>query len=437
MTNTQIHKLSYVAVSDLKPDPRNPRKHGRAQIRAIAKSISSFGFNAPILIDRQSRVVAGHGRLEAANLLGMEQVPVISLGDLTEAQAQAYMLADNKLTDRSTWDEDVLAGHLKELSEMVVDFDIEDTGFELPEIDLLILGLEDRPEADALDEFQTEAGPAVTRLGDLWHLGDHRLFCGSALDGEAYRVLLGEEKAAGIFTDPPYDLKIKGNVSGLGAIVHREFVMGSGEMGLAKFTGFLTEALSHAQKHCRPGGLLYVCMDWRHMNELQTAGGAALLELLNICVWVKTNAGMGSLYRSQHEFVFVYRNGNAPHRNNIQLGRFGRNRSNVWTYPGANSFAGRGKERVLSLHPTVKPTAMVVDAIQDSTVRGEIVLDPFIGSGTTILAADRTGRRGYGIELDPLYVDTAIQRWQRMTGQRARLASGVVFDDLKMEKAGR
>jgi hypothetical protein len=210
MTNTQIHKLSYVAVSDLKPDPRNPRKHGRAQIRAIAKSISSFGFNAPILIDRQSRVVAGHGRLEAANLLGMEQVPVISLGDLTEAQAQAYMLADNKLTDRSTWDEDVLAGHLKELSEMVVDFDIEDTGFELPEIDLLILGLEDRPEADALDEFQTEAGPAVTRLGDLWHLGDHRLFCGSALDGEAYRVLLGRKRRLGFSRTLPTTSKSKG-----------------------------------------------------------------------------------------------------------------------------------------------------------------------------------------------------------------------------------
>jgi hypothetical protein len=218
-------KLTYIAVSELKPDPRNPRKHSRAQIRAIAKSIKSFGFNAPILADCQHRVLAGHGRLDAAKLLGMVEVPVVSLDGLTEAQAKAYMLADNKLTDRSTWDEEVLAKHLKDLSQLVIDFDIEDTGFELPEIDLLILGLDDQPDADALDEFRLEAGPAVTRPGDLWHLGDHRLYCGSALDGEAYSALLGEEKAAGVFTDPPYDVKIKGNVSGLGGTVHREFVM--------------------------------------------------------------------------------------------------------------------------------------------------------------------------------------------------------------------
>jgi hypothetical protein len=283
MTNTKIRDMKYVPVADLKPDPRNPRKHGRAQIRAIAKSIKSFGFNAPILVDSRGQVLAGHGRLEAAKQLGLEQVPVVSLDGLTEAQAKAYMLADNKLTDRSTWDEEVLARHLKELAELVIDFDIEDTGFELPEIDLLIQGFEDQPEADALDEFQEEAGPAVTRPGDLWHLGGHRLYCGSALDHEAYGALLGEEKTAGVFTDPPYDVKIKGNVSSLGGTVHREFVMGSGELG-QKFTGFLTTALGHAQLYSCPGALLYVCMDWRHLGELLTAGGAAGLELLYLCV---------------------------------------------------------------------------------------------------------------------------------------------------------
>ena len=218
MTDPRIRKLKYLPVSDLKPDPRNPRKHGRAQIRALAKSIKSFGFNAPILADSQHRIVAGHGRWEAAKLAGLEQVSVVTLDDLTEAQATAYMIADNAYTDRSTWDEELLARHLKDLSELAIDFDIEDTGFELPQIDLLILGLEDQPEAEALDEFQLETGPAVSRLDELWHLGDNRLYCGNALEGGAYNALLSGEKAAGIFTDPPYDVKIKGNVSGKGGL---------------------------------------------------------------------------------------------------------------------------------------------------------------------------------------------------------------------------
>lgn len=432
MTDARL-KLQYLPVSDVKPDPRNPRKHSRTQIRAIAKSIKSFGFNAPVLVDRQHQVVAGHGRLEAAKLAGHDLIPVIRLDDLTEAQARAYMLADNKLTDRSTWDEEMLARHLKELSELIVDFDIEDTGFELPEIDLLIQGLEDQPEADALDEFDLETGPAVTRLNELWHLGDHRLYCGSALEASAYDAVLGSEKAAGVFTDPPYDVKIKGNVSGLGKVVHREFVMGSGELGPEKFTAFLTTALSYAQRHSCPGALLYSCMDWRGIANLLKGGEAAGLDLLNICVWVKTNGGMGSLYRSQHELVAVFRNGKAAHQNNVQLGRFGRNRSNVWTYPGGSS-AGQSRNALLALHPTVKPTALVADAILDSTALSEIVLDPFLGSGTTILACERTGRRGFGIELDPIYVDTAVLRWQRMTGKTARLSSGEAFDDLKKER---
>ena len=337
--------IQYLAPSDLKGDPRNPRKHSPAQSRAIAKSIQSFGFNAPILTDRHGRVVAGHGRLEAAKLLGLEKVPVICLEDLTDAQAKAYMLADNKLTDRSSFDPELVAIHLKELSEIALEFDIEDTGFELPEIDLLIQGLEEQDDPEAVDEFTGAEGPAVARPGDVWCLDEHRIFCGSALDPAAYSSLLVGERVGAVFTDPPYNVPIAGHVSGLGAKSHREFPMASGEMASGEFTGFLATALGLAQTHSQPGAVMFCCMDWRHMGELLAAGQASHLDLLNLCVWAKTNGGMGSFYRSQHELVFVFRNGPQPHRNNVQLGRFGRNRSNVWFYAGANSFPRKGRER--------------------------------------------------------------------------------------------
>lgn len=435
MTDHQVRTLRYLNIADLKPDPRNPRKHDRTQIRAIAKSLESFGFNAPILTNRQCQVVAGHGRLEAAKLLGLETVPVISLDDLTDAQAKAYQLADNKLTDRSSFDPEMVAIHLKELSEIALDFQIEDTGFETPEIDLLIQGLDEQDQADAVDEFAVAEGPAISRLGDLFHLEGHRLYCGSALDPAAYMALLGQDRAGAVFTDPPYNVKIAGHVSGLGANTHREFPMGSGELNTNEFTGLLATSLGLAQKHSRPGALVYAFMDWRHMGEMLAAGQANRLDLLNLCIWVKTNAGMGSFYRSQHELVFVFRNGLELHRNNVQLGRFGKNRSNVWFRAGANSFPRKGRERALDLHPTVKPTGLVADAILDSTAPKDIVLDPFLGSGTTILAAERTRRRGYGIEFDALHVDTAIARWQRMTGRNAVHAeSGLTFAEIAAER---
>lgn len=436
VTERSIRRLQYVPISQLVPEPRSPRKHKRDQVWAIARSIESFGFNAPILVDRNMKILAGHGRLEAAKLLKLDTVPVIGLDDLTEAQAKAYMLADNKLTDRSTWNLEIVAIHLQELSEMALDFDIEDTGFELPEIDLLIQGLGEQPAASEDDEFEVEQGPAVSQIGDLWLLGDHRLYCGSALDPEAYATLMGAEQAAAVFTDPPYNVKIDGHVSGLGAVRHREFAMAAGEMSARQFTDFLVQSLGLAQGHSQPGAVIYSCMDWRHVKELAAAGVMLGLEHLNICVWVKTNGGMGSFYRSQHELVFVFRNGLEGHRNNVQLGRFGRNRTNVWTYAGANSFPRKGRKSDLDLHPTVKPIALVADALLDATAAGEIVLDPFLGSGTTILAAEKTRRRGFGIELDPLYVDTAIQRWQEMSGRAATLSTGQTFADLARERGG-
>jgi DNA modification methylase len=416
-------RFELLPLDQLKADPSNPRRHSREQIRAISRSINAFGFNAPILINRNSQIIAGHGRFEAAKLLGCVEVPVVWLEHLTEAQAKAYLLADNKLTDRSSWDDAALAARLKELTELAIDFEVEDIGFELPEIDFRIQSLDAADELDLADEFQPCSGPAVSQCSDLWLLGDHRLYCGSALEASAYDVLLEGAKAAAVFADPPYNVKIDGHVCGSGAIKHQEFAMASGEMTPAEFERFLCEANGLIGAHAEPGAVVFACMDWRHMGEMLAAGRAACFDLINLCVWVKSNGGMGSLYRSRHELMFVFRNGKAKHLNNVQLGRFGRNRTNVWNYAGANSFPRKGRAKGLDLHPTVKPIAMVADALLDSTRPNDVVLDPFCGSGTTILAAERVGRRCYGVEIDPLYADTAIARWERMTGAQAHHAS--------------
>jgi len=431
-------RVVYRAIDQLKPDPTNARRHSKKQIRQIANSIEGFGFNVPILIDRDGNVIAGHGRLLAGRELAMTEVPTLCLDHLTPAQARVFMIADNRLTEIATWDDRLLAQQLKDLSLIGLDFSLELTGFELGEIDLRIASLEDGPDraddpADAVPNVP--ARPAVSKIGDIWLLERHRLSCGSALDAAAFAALMGEYRAAIIFIDPPYNVPIDGHASGLGAIHHRPFSMASGEMDRSEFTAFLGEAFRNLAAFSVDGALHFICMDWRHVEELLAAGRDVYGGLKNLCVWVKHNAGMGSLYRSQHELVFVFKHGRDGHRNNIQLGQFGRNRSNVWNYPGANSFARHGEEgSLLALHPTVKPVAMVADAILDCSARGDIVLDAFLGSGTTLIAAERTGRRCYGLELDPLYIDTAIRRWQGLTGGSARhAASGRSFDDLARE----
>ena len=365
-------------------------------------------------------------------------MPTLCLDHLTPAQARAFLIADNRLAEIASWDDQLLAQQLKELSLLVLDFNIEDIGFEMGEIDLRISSLEDPAAtnddlADLLPELPASA--PISKIGDLWVLGRHRLLCGTALDSMAFAALMGEERAATVFTDPPYNVPIDGHVSGLGAIHHRPFPMASGEMDRSEFTAFLTRACRNLAAFSVDGSLHYLCMDWRHLEELLAAGREAYTELKNICVWVKDNGGMGSLYRSQHEFVFVFKHGRNGHRNNVLLGQFGRNRSNVWNHPGANSFARCGEEgNLLALHPTIKPVAMVADAILDCSARRDIVLDAFLGSGTTLIAAERTGRRCYGLELDPRYVDTIVRRWQALTGGNARHdASGRDFDDLARE----
>ena len=423
-------------ISQLKLDPRNPRAHSKRQVRQIARSIETFGFNVPVLIDANFKVIAGHGRILAAQQLGLAEVPTILLDHLTEAQACAFMIADNRLTETSVWNDQLLAEQLRDLSLMDLDFGLEATGFEMGEIDLRIEGLETgaAPERDAADDLPAASELTISRGGDLWLLGQHRIFCGSALDRLSYMKLLGRQKAAMVFTDPPYNVRIEGNVSGFGVVRHREFAMASGEMSTDEFRAFLITVCMLLARHSTSGSIHFYCMDWRHMVELADAGRDAHFDLLNVCVWAKTSAGMGSFYRSQHEMVFVFRSARGRHRNNIQLGRFGRNRSNLWTYPGAVGLRSSEEGNLVTLHPTVKPAAMVADAIMDVSARGDIVLDAFLGSGTTVIAAERTGRCCHGLEIDPLYVDTAVRRWQAFTRQRAvRASDGKYFDEIEEE----
>jgi DNA modification methylase len=430
----------YRRIAELKLDPRNPRVHSPRQIRQIARSIEAFGFNVPVLVDADHKVIAGHGRVLACRELGWPEVPTVRLEHLTKPQAQAFMIADNRLTENSTWDDQLLGEQLKELSVLNLDFSLESTGFDMGEIDLRIERLTAEPAvgddpADAVPAIP--ASPPVSRAGDLWLLGRHRIYCGSALESGAYAALMEDQQAAMVFTDPPYNVPIDGHVCGRGVVRHQDFVMASGEMSEAEFTTFLTTACKLLASHSVDGAVHFICMDWRHMGELLAASKEAYRELKNVCIWTKQNAGMGSLYRSQHELVFVFKHGSASHRNNIQLGQHGRHRTNVWNYPGPSSFGQSADEgNLLALHPTVKPVALVADAILDCSGRGEIVLDAFLGSGTTLIAAERTGRTCYGLEIDPVYVDTIIRRWQVFTGDEARHAgTGCAFDQIEAEGA--
>ena len=431
-TNLQIESLP---IRELTQDPRNPRKHSDRQIKAIAKSIQSFGFIVPVLVNRENKIIAGHGRVQAAEILGLGDVLVLRLEHLSEAQARAFMIAENRLSETSTWNDRLLAETFKELSALNLDFDIEATGFTVGEIDLHIESLESNdgsPDEETDPPLPDLTRPAISQAGDLWKLREHRLYCGSALDSVAYERLMQGKRASAGFTDPPYNVRIDGHATGLGNIRHREFAMACGEMNESEFRAFLTLVCTQLARNSVSGAIHFVCTDWRHAGELIAAGAASFSELLNLCVWCKTNAGMGSFYRSQHELVFVFKAGRGRHRNNVQLGQFGRNRTNVWSYPGANSFGRASDEgNLLALHPTVKPVRLVADAIMDCSVRGEIVLDPFLGSGTTLIAAERVGRICYGMEIDPLYVDTIIRRWRAYTGENAiHAVTGQIFNDL-------
>jgi 16S rRNA G966 N2-methylase RsmD len=424
-------------IAGLQPRAGNPRTHSPKQIEQIAASIRRFGFTNPVLIDDANGIIAGHGRVAAAKTLGRVTVPTIKLSGMSEAEIRAYVIADNKLAENAGWDRNLLAIEFQYLASLDLDIDLSITGFELPEIDVIIgaLSLDGKDgKPDPADEVPAVApGPATTRPGDVWSIGHHRLICGDSTMAATYAALLGEERAQMVFTDPPYNVPISGHVSGLGKVQHREFAMASGEMSPAAFTEFLTTVFRHLAAISIDGAIHYQCMDWRHMAEMLAAGEAAYSELKNLCVWAKSNGGMGSLYRSQHELVFVFKSGTAPHINNVELGKHGRYRTNVWSYPGVNAFGGHRDD--LELHPTVKPVALVTDAILDCSKRKGIVLDAFAGSGTTLIAAERTGRRGYGVEIDPLYCDVILRRMKKVCRLDATLeATGQTFAEVEAER---
>jgi DNA modification methylase len=422
------------AVRKLRPNKRNARTHSKKQIKQVANSIIRFGWTSPIVADEDLQIICGHARFAAAEELGLRDVPVLVVRGLSDAEKRALALADNKIAANAGWDRSVLAAELGELASLLPEYnlDIDITGFEPAEIDGLIADFgESEESADAPCEL---AERPVSNKGDLWQLGRHRLLCGDACDASDWASLMGCDRAAMAFADPPYNVRISPWL-GHGKIKYREFAHASGEMSSAEFAGFLTQWMRLAAKFSDDGSIHFVCMDWRHLGEMHRAGEEVFGPLQNLVVWNKTNAGQGSFYRSQHELIFVYNNGDGAHLNNIELGRHGRNRSNVWTYAGVNTFR-KGRLDDLSVHPTVKPVVLVADAIKDCSRRDDIVLDPFMGSGTTLLAAERVGRRAYGMELDPLYVDAAVRRWQQVTRRDAILAgSGQTFDEICAERA--
>lgn len=423
MTELVIENLSPAA---LVPWARNARTHSKKQVRQIADSIETFGFTNPVLIDDESRILAGHGRVQAATLLGLATVPCVRLSSMTPEQKRAYVLADNKLALNAGWDEEILAEELGFLIETDLDFDIGVVGFSIPEIDGLVESqAPEEPGDPAEDLLAPNDVPRRCREGDVWQLGSHRLVCGNALDPDVVAGLMDGVKARMVFTDPPYNVPIQGHVGGSGRIKHREFAFASGEMTRSEFTDFLATAFDNLIAHSIDGAIHFVCMDWRHMGEVIEAGEGRYSDLKNLIVWAKDNGGMGTFYRSRHELVFAFKVGEAPHVNTFELGQHGRYRTNVWEYRGVNTMkAGRMDE--LAMHPTVKPVQMIADAIKDVSGRSDIVLDLFGGSGSTLIAAHKTGRRAFLCELDPVYCDQILHRWETYARDDAvQVACGV------------
>jgi len=436
--------IEYVPVGALKSDPHNARKHPESQIELLAASIRQFGFVGAIIVDEGNVIISGHGRHEAAKRVGMDVVPCIRITHLTAKAKIALALADNRLGELSAWDEVALTSQLEQLLAPDLDFDFEVTGFDTVDADRL-LGPEPDPlgrksgtgefSVDADDNvprLETEA-PSVSQPGDMWDLGTHRVLHGDALDPRSYEVLLGDEVATQVVTDPPYNVPNRGHVS---SRPFREFAMAAGEMSPKEFSGFLARVLSLAAETARDGAIFHVFMDWHHLGEMQMAISDVGLKLKNLCVWAKPSAGMGSFYRSQHELIFVLKHGTAEHINNFGLGARGRNRSNIWRYPAVRGVR-RGVNDPEGGHPTVKPVALIMDAIRDCSRRNEIILDPFGGSGTTLIAAERVGRRARLIEIDGHYVDLIIRRWQAVVKRPVTRASdGQPFDQIAANRKG-
>lgn len=424
-------EIQYLPLEQIKLGEIKLRRHTRRQINKLCRNIDKFGFLVPVIIDANDVLITGHGRIEAARQLGLDRVPTIRATHLTAEELRAFAIADNRLSELSEWDSKVLKSELGFLIGLDIEFDVEMTGFELPEIEVILAADDDQAAGDTDDDPVPLGARPVTRLGDVWISSDGTvtIICGDSRSEDTYRLLLRGELADLIVTDPPYNCAINGFASGNGKAQRREFHEASGEMSTAEFRQFLHDILGLYTVFGKDGSLHYVFMDWRNIDLLIGVGRDIYQVFINLGVWRKTTGGMGGLYRSAHELCAIFRKGDAQHVNNVQLGRFGRNRSNVWTHQGANTFR-KGRDADLAAHPTVKPVELIKDIIKDASHRNGLVLDAFLGSGTTLLAALRTGRRGAGIEIDPLYVDVAIRRIQEATGVKfVQRETGETFDD--------
>lgn len=424
----------YIPLDTLAEYPNNPRQHDSEQIIKIQRSIESFGFINPILVDEKGQIIAGHARLKAAQLAHMEKVPVIRLGHLSEGQKRAYRIADNKLAELGTWSIELLQMEFKALDELKLDMPLTITGYDMGDIDLILEGKETKIDPKANNIPFIPDNEIVSQEGDIWQLDKHRLICGNSLKKETLTALMEDKKADMVFTDPPYNVKINGHVCGAGNVQHQEFKFASGEMSSEEFTQFLQSAFERLCECSKDGSLHYICMDWRHIKEIIVAAGV-YEQFKNLCVWRKDNAGMGSFYRSQHELIFMFKHGKEPHINNVELGIHGRYRTNVWCYPSVNTPSEENAEK-RAMHPTVKPVEMIKDAILDASNRGGIILDTFLGSGSTLIAAEKSGRICYGAELEPRYIDTAIRRYESLgKGHNAiHLSTGKTYQELLLEK---
>ena len=417
-------ELSEIRIADLRPSPRKVRKLDPAHVREVAASIGALGFCVPLLVGRDNEIIHGEVSCEAARQLGLDRVPCVRIGHLSPEEQRVLRLAVNRLAEKGEWDLDALKIEFEEL--ILLDAPIEITGFSPAEIDHVILG--DAAEGLEQGPLEPDAATAVAGVGDIFQLGPHRIVCGDATDPSVLaRLLEGDAPARLVLTDEPYNVRVAGNVT---RGDHREFAMASGEMTDAEFLAFNRAWIATVLPYLCDGGILGTFIDWRGWPTVHSAVGCLGLVPLNLIVWAKTNAGMGSLYRSQHELLPLFTKGSRPHVNNIELGKRGRWRSNLWTYPGASSL-GSDARRGLKDHPTVKPTAMLEDALLDLTNRGDLVIDPFLGSGSTLIAAEATGRVCRGVELDPLYVDVIARRYEAATGNQAVLVeTGETFQAL-------
>ena len=424
----------YTSLDTLTEYPNNPRHHDTKQLIKIQNSIEKFGFINPILVDEHNEIIAGHARLAAARLANLPQVPVIRLEHLSTAQKKAYRIADNKLAELGTWSVENLQLEFQELEKLDLDFSLGITGFDMGDIDLILEGKETKADPKANNIPFIPDDEIVSKEGDIWILGERRIICGNSLQKETLSPLMEDKKADMVFTDPPYNVKINGHVCGAGNVQHKEFKFASGEMTSEEFTQFLKTSFELLCMFSKDGSLHYICMDWRHIKEIMTAADV-YDQFKNLCVWRKDNAGMGSFYRSQHELIFMFKHGKEPHINNVELGIHGRYRTNVWNYAGVNTPSAENAEK-RAMHPTVKPVELIKDAILDASNRGGVVLDTFLGSGSTLIAAEKAGRICYGVELEPKYVDTAIRRYESLGEKYIAIhaASGKTYQELLSAK---